>query len=135
MVKNPQYNPGVSPGFNRNYPGSLNRDINGNSAPLTVTSGFYEDEYHYFTLTYGRREQPDRGGALKYAYENYGLPLNDVCGPFMVASNPSRPIGSPVLNYNNISVPTNVGGLVPGQFISQPLLDPNGNGSGFDIYS
>lgn len=103
--------------------------------PFTVTSGFWEDELHTFHLSYGYRQQPDMGGALDYAYENYGLPLNDVCGPFMVARHPTMPIGARPLAYYQTAPDTSIGGLIPGQVISQPLLDPRNPAAGYDIYS
>src|SRR5271165_3390016 len=102
--------------------------------PEVVTSGFYEDEDHQFHLSYGLRPQPDIGGALNYAYENYGLPLNNVAGPWMVARWPLPPIGSRPLGFYQTAPITSIGGLVPGQIISQPLLNPYDMGSGYDIY-
>jgi hypothetical protein len=102
--------------------------------PEIITSGFYDNETQSFALHYGYREQPDLGGALNYAFENYGLPLNDVCGPWMVARWPISPIGSRPLAFYQTSPETSIGGLIPGQVISQPLLDPSNMGSGYDIY-
>jgi hypothetical protein len=129
----PQYEPGVTPPAMR--PGQFNAKINYKSThPAVVTSGFDDSGATKFKLAYGFRQQPDRGGALNYAYLNYGLPLENVAGAFMVARQPSKPFGSMPLTYFPISVPTGIG-TIPGQVISQPLLNPQGPGSGFDIYS
>ena len=100
-----------------------------------VTSGFNDDMEQGWSLHYGLRVQPDIGGALNFAYENYGLPLDNVCGAWMVARNPTMPIGSrPLAFFQNAPI-TGIGGLIPGQIIAQPLLDPDSPGSGYDIYS
>jgi hypothetical protein len=129
----PQYEPGVRPPVLR--PGQLNPNIRVKSShKAVVTTGFDDSGATKFALSYGFRQQPDRGGALNYAYENYGLPLYNVAGAFMVARRPPNPFGSVALTYFPVSVPTGIG-TIPGQVISQPLLDPQGPGSGFDIYS
>ena len=130
----PQYEPGVKPPVLR--PGQLNTKINVKSShPAVVTTGFQDGKIpSKFMVSMGFRQQPDRGGALNYAYENYGLPLENVAGAFMVARHPPKPFGSMPLTYFPISVPTGIG-TIPGQVISQPLLNPQGPGSGFDIYS
>jgi hypothetical protein len=130
---NPNYNPGEAPG--RINPGQYNDNIRVQAKhAAVVTTGFDDSDYQAFKLHYSFREQPDRGGALNYAYDTYGLPLNNVAGPFMVARHPWRVFGSQPLQYFPISVPTGIG-TIPGQVISQPLLDPQGYGAGFDIYS
>jgi hypothetical protein len=129
----PQFEPGVRPPVLK--PGQFNTKINVKSThPAVVTTGFDDTGASKFALSYGFRQQPDRGGALNYAYQNYGLPLYNVAGAFMVARHPSKPFGSMPLTYFPVSVPTGIG-TIPGQVISQPLLDPQGPGAGFDIYS
>ncbi len=132
-ARNPQYNRGVAPA--KPNPGSYNPDIVAQlQHPAVVTSGFHDNEIQNFHLSYGLRQQPDLGGALNYAYENYGLPLEDILGAFMGARHPFRIFGSQPLTYFNQSVPTGIG-TIPGQFIGQPLLNPQGPGAGYDIYS
>lgn len=144
----PQYTPGVEPagsarqeGFRAPYarPGYTPSDGNPNfvapNHPAIVTPGFDDCGCHESAqLNYGYRPQPDRGGGLNYAYENYGLPLQQPAGAFMVAQMPFRPFGSAPLQAWPTSVPTGAG-LFPGQVISQPLLNPQGPDSGYDIYS
>lgn len=101
--------------------------------PAVVTPGFNDCEADY-TISYGLRSQPDRGGALNYAYESYELPLQQPAGAFMVAMNPTRPLGATPLQIWPSAVPTGAG-LFPGQVISQPLLNPQGPDTGYDIYS
>ena len=136
---NPQYlskDAGVSRmSRNGNYPGSHNPNFKIRTAKTSLNEGLHEGETAKFELHYQHREQPDLGGALDYAYCNYGLPLDNVAGPWMVARRPFRPYGSPPLAFFAVQVPTSVGGLIPGQIISQPLLDPRGPGYGYDIYS
>ena len=101
--------------------------------PEEITSGIDESEPTAYNLHYTQRPQPDRGGALNFSYDLYGLPLNDVCGPWMVARSPTRPFGSfPTAFFQEAAV-TNIGGLIPGQLQHQPLLDPNAPGSGYDF--
>lgn len=144
---NPNFLPGVEPagsarqdGFEAPYvrPG-YNVDGNPNyvipNHPAVVTPGFDDCGCNDSAqLNYGFRQQPDVGGALNYAYENYGLPLVQPAGAFMVAKTPFRPFGAAPLQAWQVSVPTGLG-LVPGQVISQPLLNPQGPDSGFDIYN
>jgi hypothetical protein len=111
------------------------RAINESSHPAVVTPGFRDAPPRGgFLLNYIKKTQPDVGGALNYAYDNYGLPLQDVAGAFMVARTPYRPIGGVPLQFFAQSVPTGIG-TIPGQLISQPLLNPQGPGAGYDIYS
>lgn len=134
----PQYNPGVEPA------GSAARDSEKNfqgvgyvqpNHPAVVTAGFDDCGcQNAAQLNYGFRQQPDVGGALNYAFENYGLPLVQPAGPFMVARNPFSPIGAPSMQAWQVSVPTGAG-LFPGQVISQPLLNPQGPDTGYDIYN
>lgn len=140
LGQSPQYLPGEAPA--RKFPGADNNapawdgyNLAPVRIPETVTSGFDEHEPVDFQLHYTRKPQPDRGGALNYSYDLYGLPLGDVCGPWMVANAPYQPIGSRPLAYYQTAPLTSIGGLIPGQLISQPLLDPNGVESGYDIYS
>lgn len=130
----PQYLPGEAPA--QLNPGALNENIQFQpQGPETLTSGFIDSDIQNFHLSYGYRTQPDRGGALNYAYELYGLPLSDVCGPWTVARHPYKPIGSQPVAFFQTAVQTSIGGNIPGQVISQPLLDPNNPGAGYDIYS
>jgi hypothetical protein len=131
---NPNYFKGVEPGHTPRPPGSRS-NMNYARKEGTLSHGFEEDDVSHFTLHYGLRQQPDQGGALNYAYELYGLPLDNVCGSWMVARHPTRPLGSQPLAFFQLAPVTSIGGLVPGQFISQPLLNPDDPGSGFDIYS
>lgn len=129
---NPQYNPGVTTEVN---PGQYNPNIVAQlQHPAVVTSGFHDNEIQAFNLSYGLRQQPDLGGALNYAYENYGLPLTDILGAFMGARRTFLPFGSAPLAFFSQTVPTGIG-TIPGQFVGQPLLNPQGPGSGYDIYS
>jgi hypothetical protein len=143
---NPQYMSGVEPagsarqdGFRAPYirPQGGNPDGNPNfvpsNHPAVVTPGF-DDCGGDYVLSYGLRQQPDVGGALNYAYESYDLPLVQPAGPFMVAKTPFKPFGATPLQMWPVSVPTGAG-LFPGQVISQPLLNPQGPDSGYDIYS
>lgn len=144
----PQYLPGVEPagsarqeGFEAPYIRPGYGPVDGNphyvipSHPAVVTPGFDDCGCENMAqLNYGLRQQPDVGGALNYAYENYGLPLVQPAGPFMVAQAPFRPFGSAPLQAWQVSMPTGIG-LIPGQVISQPLLNPQGPDSGFDIYN
>lgn len=143
-ASSPQYNNGVEPagsaradGFRAPYttPGGQERGANYviPDHPAVVTPGFSDCEADY-TISYGLRAQPDRGGALNYAYESYELPLMQPAGAFMVASNPSRPLGATPLQVWPTAVPTGEG-LIPGQMISQPLLNPQGPDTGYDIYN
>lgn len=138
MGGNPQYYSSVPtsrPALNAQMlPVSNDEELTPVRMPETVTTGFVENEPYEFSLHYGRRAQPDVGGALNYAYENYGLPLVDVCGAFMVAKFPIPPIGSRPMMFYQTSPETSIGGLIPGQLISQPLLNPMDLGSGYDIY-
>jgi len=118
-----------------NPPGSHNGNTRYKVHPASVTSGFDESQNQQWQLHYILRAQPDIGGALDFAYANYGLPLQNVCGPWMVARHPTRPLGSQPLAFFQTAPVTSIGGLIPGQIIAQPLLDPDGPGSGFDIYS
>lgn len=145
---NPNYNYGVEPagsarqdGFRGPPPLSQNGTAERTpnyvkpNHPAVVTAGFDDCGLHPdATLNYGFRPQPDVGGALNYAYENYDLPLVQPAGPFMVARAPFRPMGSAPLQAWPVSVPTGAG-LFPGQMISQPLLNPQGPDSGYDIYN
>lgn len=143
----PQYNYGVEPagsamadGFRAPYARPGYNDGPANyvepNHPAVVTAGFDDCGCdNSAQLNYGFRAQPDRGGALNYAYENYGLPLVNVAGPFMVARAPFQPIGSPSLQAWQTAPVTSIGGLIPGQVISQPLLNPQGPDSGYDIYN
>jgi hypothetical protein len=131
---NPQYFASVAPAT---YPGSnvAMSHKRPKRSPATVTTGFDDTQYQAWALHYGFRTQPDVGGALNYAYELYGIPIDNVCGPWMVARHPTMPIGSrPMAFFQNAPL-TSIGGLIPGQVIAQPLLDPNGPGSGYDVYS
>jgi hypothetical protein len=143
----PQYMNGVEPagsarqdGFRAPYvrPQGGNPDGSPNyvrpNHPAVVTPGFEDCGDGSFVLSYGLRQQPDVGGALNYAYESYDLPLVQPAGAFMVALTPFKPLGSTTLQIWPTSVPTGAG-LFPGQVISQPLLNPQGPDSGFDIYS
>lgn len=131
----PQYLPGEAPA--QLNPGLLNENISyvSHGRPEVVTAGFHDADIQDFHLSYGYRRQPDMGGALDYAYQLYGLPLINHCGPFMVARHPWQPLGSQPVAFFHTAVETSIGGLIPGQVISQPLLDPNNPGSGYDIYS
>lgn len=144
----PQYNYGVEPagsakqdGFRAPYQTPANRNEGSPNYvrpnhPAVVTSGFEDcGDQPFHGLNYGFRDQPDRGGGLNYAYENYGLPLVQPAGAFMVARQPTRPFGAIPMQAWPAAVPTSLGGLVPGQMISQPLLNPQGPDSGFDIYN
>lgn len=144
----PQYMPGVEPAGSARQDGfkapSMPRDgTTGEQSPnyvkpnhpAVVTAGFDDCGCQPSAqLNYGYRQQPDVGGALNYAYENYDLPLVQPAGPFMVARAPFRPMGSAPLQAWPVSVPTGIG-LIPGQVISQPLLNPQGPDSGYDIYN
>lgn len=142
----PQYFNGVEPagsarqdGFRAPFvaPSSGAPDGNPNyvrpNHPAVVTPGFDESDAD-FVISYGFRQQPDRGGALNYAYESYELPHVQPAGAFMVAKSPFRPFGATPLQIWPSAVPTGAG-LFPGQVISQPLLNPQGPDSGYDIYS
>jgi hypothetical protein len=138
---NPQYEVGVEPAGSAKQSGFQPGSYNGRmqykrpTHPAVVTPGFDDCGCDASAqLNYGLRQQPDRGGALNYAYENYGLPLQQPAGAYMVAFRPFRPLGSTPLQPWPISVPTGIG-LIPGQVISQPLLNPQGPDTGFDIYS
>jgi hypothetical protein len=128
----PQYNKGVEPAGSARQDGFTN--YKQPNHPAIVTSGFDDCGMPSASINYGYRSQPDRGGALNYAYENYGLPLENVAGPWMVARSPSKPLGSTPMQQWATMVPTGAG-LFPGQVISQPLLNPQGPDSGFDIYN
>jgi hypothetical protein len=130
---NPQYLPGEEPA--PWPPGSYNDKLRFQRHIATVTSGFHDDDVQPFHLAYAFKSQPDVGGALNYAYDLYGLPLNNVCGPWMVAENPTRPLGAAPVAFFHMAPVTSIGGLIPGQVISQPLLGPDNPGSGYDIYS
>lgn len=143
----PQYNFGVEPagsakqdGFRAPYRTPANRnegapDYVRPNHPAVVTPGFEDCGDQTFPgLNYGFRDQPDRGGGLNYAYENYGLPLVQPAGAFMVALAPFRPFGATPMQMWPVAVPTGAG-LFPGQMISQPLLNPQGPDTGFDIYN
>lgn len=140
----PQYLPGVEPAGSAQRDGFLapyqRPGVNQGPAyyvkpnhPAVVTPGFCDEDADY-VISYGFRQQPDVGGALNYAYETYDLPLVQPAGAFMVAAQPFRPFGATPLQMWPVSVPTG-SGLFPGQVISQPLLNPQGPDSGFDIYS
>lgn len=104
--------------------------------PAVVTPGFDDCGAHQSAqINYGLRAQPDLGGALNYAYENYGLPLVQPAGAWVVARTPFQPMGSKPLTVYPQATETSIGGLIPGQIISQPLLNPQGPDSGYDIYS
>lgn len=143
----PQYMPGVEPAGSARSdmgapyvrPGYGPKDGPPNYVPVNhpavVTPGFDDcGQINEAQLNYGLRPQPDRGGALNYAYENYDLPLVQPAGAFMVARAPFMPFGSMPLQAWPYSVPTGIG-LIPGQVISQPLLNPQGPDSGYDIYN
>ena len=130
---NPQYLPGTGAANDVAVASNIKMKVASN--PAVTTTGFDESDLDTYSLSYGNRSQPDVGGALNYAYENYGLPLNNVCGPYMVATHPTKPIGSQPVQYFQVAPVTSLGGLVPGQVISQPLLNPNDPYSGIDIYS
>lgn len=135
---NPQYTAGIAPGETPgNSAGSHNDSIRVHSkrSAATITTGFDDDPNQMWAVHMGFRVQPDKGGALNYAYENYAVPIDNVCGPWMVARHPTMPIGSRPLAFFQTAPLTSIGGLIPGQMISQPLLDPDGPGSGYDIYS
>lgn len=146
-ASSPQYNAGVTPGgtaareglkapyVRPGSPGDGSPNYVPVDHPAVVTEGFDDSGAHLSAqLNYGLRAQPDVGGALNYAYENYGLPLVQPAGPFMVARQPFRPFGSLPLQAWPVAVPTGAG-LIPGQLISQPLLNPQGPDSGYDIYN
>lgn len=144
----PQYMPGIEPagsarqdGFRAPYArsGGEPQDkgpnyVTPNHAAI-VTPGFEDCGAPSATLNYSLKSQPDVGGALNYSYDNYELPLQQPAGAFMVARAPFRPLGATPLQMWPVSVPTSVGGLIPGQVISQPLLNPQGPDSGYDIYN
>jgi len=138
---NPQYETGVEPAGSARQPGAFQPgSYNGAmeyvvpNHPAVVTPGFDDCGCDTFALHYSEKRQPDIGGALNFSYDNYGLPLVQPGGAFMVARMPFMPIGSPAMQAWPVSVPTGAG-LFPGQMISQPLLNPQGPNSGYDIYS
>lgn len=138
---NPQYFAGEAPGGLSGIiqgpghpPSATNQEINYKKFHSTLNSGFASTATDS-AMRYGYRKQPDVGGALDFAFLNYQLPLDNQCGWWMVARHPTRPIGSVPLAFFQMAPVTSIGGLIPGQVISQPLLDPNGYGSGYDIYS
>lgn len=100
--------------------------------PGVLTDGFNDSEEQQAHLHYTERAQPDLGGALNFSYDLYQLPLVEPAGPWMVARHPTKPLGSFPTAFFQEAVVTSIGGLIPGQFIHQPLLDPNAPGSGFD---
>lgn len=129
----PQYTAGITPAGTARQEGFTNYVRP--SHPAIVTAGFDDCGCDASAqLNYGLREQPDVGGALNYAYENYGLPLVQPAGAFQVARHPFHPIGAPSMQVWPVSVPTGAG-LFPGQVISQPLLNPQGPDTGYDIYN
>jgi hypothetical protein len=144
----PQYMPGQEPagsarqdGFKAPYAKAAGTPSEGNpiyvpsNHPAVVTDGFDDCGCAPSAqINYGYRTQPDVGGALNYAYENYELPLVQPGGAFMVAKTPFRPLGAAPLQVWPVSVPTGIG-LIPGQVISQPLLNPQGPDTGYDIYN
>ena len=131
---------GYNPGFYRSspqwYPGeninTRNPTQNLIVVPETITDGINEDPNQQARLHYTFKPQPDIGGALNYSYDLYQLPLNNVCGPWMVAQHPTKPLGSNPTAFFQEAPVTSIGGLIPGQVVHQPLLDPNSPGSGFD---
>jgi hypothetical protein len=132
----PQYLPGVAPAGSMTQAGMHNPNLQRHHhtrGPAVVTSGFDDSMEQQFHLSYGLRAQPDVGGALNFAFENYGIPLVQPGGAFMVARHPIPPIGNKPLAFYPQAVPTGLG-LVPGQMISQPLLNPQGPNAGIDIY-
>lgn len=133
----PQYMPGVEPAGSARQDGFRGQGTPNyvrSNHPAIVTPGFEDCGYPDPSLNYGYRPQPDVGGALNYAYENYGLPLQQPAGGFMVARSPTRPFGSTPMQAWQVMVPTGAG-LFPGQVYSQPLLNPQGPENGYDIYS
>jgi hypothetical protein len=98
-----------------------------------VTSGFDDNELHSVHLHYTERQQPDLGGALNYSYDLIALPLTDIVGPFV--ANPlinSFRTTTPPTGYFQQAPLTGMGGTFTGQFVFQPLLDPN-NPYGSDV--
>jgi hypothetical protein len=136
----PQYFVGVEPAGSAKQsgfrPGSYNAGMNfvRPTHPAVVTPGFDDSHCQDWALHYTERQQPDRGGALNFSYDLYGLPLVQPSGAFMTARTPFMPIGSVPMQQWPVSVPTGAG-LFPGQVISQPLLNPQGPSDGYDIYS
>ena len=130
----PQYLAGEAPATRP--PGSASELIMlAAHGPAVVTEGFHDNAVQPFALHYSFKEQPDLGGALNYSYDLYGLPLDNTCGPWMVATHPTRPLGSAPLAFFHVAPITSIGGLIPGQVISQPLLSPDNPGAGYGIYS
>jgi hypothetical protein len=145
-ASNPNYLEGVEPagsarssmrdGYWRPQSGVQDRPANYVPAnhPAVVTNGFDDCGVPNADIHYSFKTQPDVGGALNYAYDNYALPLRQPGGAFMVARSPFRPFGSIPMQAWQIAVPTGIG-LIPGQIYSQPLINPQGPDTGIDIYS
>lgn len=83
----------------------------------------YENFYHWI-----RKQQPSPG-AMAFAFETMSLPeLSPIDHAVCVRKGFSAFAGSAQVYVPVVAVPTaGLGGLVQGQFISQPLYDPYSN--------
>lgn len=98
-----------------------------------VTDGFDENMNDVVHLHYTERAQPDLGGALNYSYDLYALPLGNVTGAFTAVAHSFQTVAQASGQWQQAPI-TASGGNVTGIFHFQPLLNPFGEGSGYDIY-
>lgn len=80
-----------------------------------------------FHLTFERKVLPDNVGAGRYAYETYGLPPFGVFGRGNIhVENPSMRAQPAAYVFQAVGVDAlPARGVFQGQWITQPLMDPN----------
>jgi hypothetical protein len=91
---------------------------------LRTKNALYPGLYHYH-----QGDQVGCGGVQSLVFEPaFSLPLRDIVGGYTMAGNGPSPLQPPMV-YSFPQHPTiGIGGLVTGQFVSQPLNVP-GNGT------